>query len=426
MQNHYTTLGIPELASQEEAKVAFKRLAVEYHPDKNPNNPVAEELFKQINEAYQVLSNPVRKQQYDTTLQFAYSYSYYVNQRPKEADQNFQRYYTERRPKEPKNTNIYSTLISIIFIVYMFLIVNSVYDFLSRFYYYSALQSIKAEKYNEAIEDLSYSIAYDNSFSTAYYLRAKLYSEYFRFPNGALKDYTKAIENALIQNSDFYLERGIAYGQVNEKQGAIIDFSTALDLSKYEQKTAHEIADEYYNRLKEYELAIEIYTTLIHQDSSKSIYYEQRAFAYANLQKNNLAQQDFEKIIQKSSNPIQKRTEIVARLENEVKNYILALRNNFILVNENPTESNFHFTRSNLFFKLNDQEKGIKNLDLAIFYDEGNKELYMKRAELLLDLEQPSKACKDWVKAKELGNTIKNTTLDFFCFDEGVEKKVSK
>ncbi|WP_375561299.1 DnaJ domain-containing protein [Bernardetia sp. OM2101] len=417
MQNHYTTLGIPELASQEEAKVAFKRLAVEYHPDKNPNNPVAEELFKQINEAYQVLSNPVAKENYDVTLRFVYSYSYYANQRPKEADQNFQRYHTERH-KDPKNTNLYSTLISITFIVYMFLVVHSVHEFLSRVYYYSALQSIEVENYNEAIEELSYAIAYDHSFSTAYYLRAKLYAEHFKFPNGALKDYTKAIENALIQESDFYLERGIAYGQVDEKQGAITDFVTALDLSKYEQKTAREIADEYYNRLKEYELAIEIYTTLIRQDSTQSTYYEQRALAYANLQNDNLAQQDFETVIQKSENSIQKRTEIIEKLENEVKNYALALKNNLILINENPTESSFHHTRSNLFFKLNKEKQGMYNLDLAILYNKGNKELYMQRAELLLNLDQPQKACQDWVKAKELGNTIKHTTLDFFCFDD--------
>lgn len=417
MQNHYTTLGISELASQEEAKVAFKRLAVEYHPDKNPDNPVAEELFKQINEAYQILSNPVAKEKYDVTLRFAYSYSYYANQRPKEADQNFQQYHTVR-PKDPKNTNIYSTLVALAFIAYMFLIVNSVHDLLSRIYYYHALQSIEAKNYTDAIEKLSYSIVYDNSFSTAYYLRAKLYSEHFAVSDGVLKDYTKAIENALLPESKLYLERGIAYSQSNEQQSAITDFIIALELSEYEQKTAHQIADEYYNRLKEYELAIEVYTALIRQGSTQNIYYEQRAFAYSNLQKNSLAQQEFEKIIQKSKNPTQKRLEVIEKLENEVKNYALALKNNFILINENPTESDFHLTRSNLFFKLDNEEKGRSNLDLAILYNEGNKELYVKRAKLLLDLDQSKKACKDWIKAKELGNMSKHTTLDFFCFDE--------
>ncbi len=419
MQNHYTTLGIPELASPEEAKVAFKRLAVEYHPDKNPNNPIAEELFKQINEAYQVLSNPVAKRNYDVTLRFAYSYSYYANQRPKEAEQNFQYYHTPTK-KDPENTNIYSTLFSIAFVAYVFLVVSSLHNFLGKVYYYQALQSVKTENYKKAIDELTYSISYDGYFSPAYYLRAKLYSEHFKFTNGALKDYTKAIENALIQESDFYLKRGVLYSQVNEKQGAITDFITALTISKYEQKTAREVASEYYNSLKEYKLAIEIYTTLLLQDSTQPIYYEQRALAYSNLQNNDLAQKDFEKIIYKSDNPIQKRAEIVEKLEQEVKNYRLALHNNFILLNENPTESDFHFTRSNLFFKLDNQEKGMKNLDLAILYNEGNEKLYMERAKLLLDLDQPQKACKDWIKARELGNTLKHTTLDFFCFDEEV------
>ncbi|WP_291727865.1 J domain-containing protein [Bernardetia sp.] len=416
MKNHYTTLGIPELASQEEAKVAFKRLAVEFHPDKNPNNPFAEEIFKQINEAYQVLSNPVMKERYDITLRFAYSYKYYVTHRPEEATQNFERYHTVRQ-QDPKNTNLYSTLISIAFVAYMFMLVSSIYGFLSSFYYYSALQSIEIEEYSNAIDELSFAIAYDNSFSEAYYLRAKLYSEQFGSPNGALKDYTKAIESALIQQSNMYLERGVTYGQVNEKQGAITDFSTALNLSKYEQRTAQEIANEYYNRLKEYELAIEIYTTLIEQDSMKADYYEQRAFAYSNLQNNRLAQRDFETVIQKSSNPKQKREEIVEKLEKDVKNYVLSLKNNFILLNEYPTESAYHFTRSNLLFKLGHQEEGMQNLNLAILYNDGNKDFYVRRAELFLDLQQPTEACQDWTRARELGNTIKNTTLDFFCFD---------
>lgn len=417
MKNHYTTLGIPELASPEEAKVAFKRLAVEFHPDKNPNNPFAEDIFKEINEAYQVLSNPITKERYDTTLRFAYSYSYYVNQRPAEATQNFERYYKSQQ-EDSKYANLYGTLLSIAFVAYMTLVVNSIYNFLSRIHYYQALQSIEMKDYKDAMDELSYAIAYDNSFSTAYYLRAKLYSEQFRLPDVALKDYTSAIENTSVQESYFYLERGIAYGKINEKKGAITDFLTALELSKYEQKTAQEIAEEYYNRLKEYELAVEIYTTLISQESTNLMYYQQRALAYANLQNDKLAQKDFEKIIQKSDNPTQKRTEIVELLEKEVKNYILALKNNLILINENPTESAYHFTRSNLFFKLNNQEKGMYNLDLAIFYNNGNKDFYVKRAELFLELQRADLACKDWTKARELGNTIRHGTLDFFCFDE--------
>jgi len=70
MRNYYSILGISESASAVEIKAAFKALAVKYHPDKNPENPLMEELFKEVNHAYQVLSNPYEKARYDLQLQF--------------------------------------------------------------------------------------------------------------------------------------------------------------------------------------------------------------------------------------------------------------------------------------------------------------------------------------------------------------------
>lgn len=64
-KDYYKTLGVEKNASTEEIKKAFRKLAFKYHPDKNQGNKEAEEQFKQINEAYAVLSDPQKRQQYD-------------------------------------------------------------------------------------------------------------------------------------------------------------------------------------------------------------------------------------------------------------------------------------------------------------------------------------------------------------------------
>ncbi len=65
MKDYYKILGVPRNATQEEIKRAFRRLALKYHPDRNPNNREAEEKFKEINEAYACLSDPQKRAQYD-------------------------------------------------------------------------------------------------------------------------------------------------------------------------------------------------------------------------------------------------------------------------------------------------------------------------------------------------------------------------
>jgi len=65
MKNPYETLGVSKTASEDEIKKAFRKLAIQHHPDKNPDNPQAEEKFKEVNSAYEILSNPEKRQQYD-------------------------------------------------------------------------------------------------------------------------------------------------------------------------------------------------------------------------------------------------------------------------------------------------------------------------------------------------------------------------
>ena len=64
-RDYYEVLGVDKNASEDEIKRAYKKLARKYHPDMNPGDKEAEEKFKEVNEANEVLSDPEKKARYE-------------------------------------------------------------------------------------------------------------------------------------------------------------------------------------------------------------------------------------------------------------------------------------------------------------------------------------------------------------------------
>ncbi len=70
-KNCYIVLGVSRTASLKEIKIAYRQLAKKFHPDKNQGSKIAEEKFKEIQDAYTVLSNTEKRKKYDLTFAFA-------------------------------------------------------------------------------------------------------------------------------------------------------------------------------------------------------------------------------------------------------------------------------------------------------------------------------------------------------------------
>ncbi len=76
-KDYYRILGVSEHADEKGIRQAFRKLARQYHPDVNPGDKLAEERFKEINEAYEVLSDPAKRQKYDEMRRYRQQYGHW-------------------------------------------------------------------------------------------------------------------------------------------------------------------------------------------------------------------------------------------------------------------------------------------------------------------------------------------------------------
>jgi len=137
-KNYYEVLEITPSASQQEIKSAYKKLAIRYHPDKNPDDKQAEEVFKLISEAYHTLSNPEKRNFYDVKIGLKKEINavYYYKTAQREEEQRreirkaifiefFKKY---RKEKEQEKAEIQVTLKKAnfwiaVFLVFFFIVV---------------------------------------------------------------------------------------------------------------------------------------------------------------------------------------------------------------------------------------------------------------------------------------------------------------
>ncbi|MGE5431350.1 MAG: DnaJ C-terminal domain-containing protein [Syntrophomonadaceae bacterium] len=108
-KNYYEILGVEKKATNEEIKKAYRKLAKQYHPDKNPGNKAAEEKFKEITEANEVLSNAEKRQKYDN---LSSNYNAYQRTGGGNADDWFRNFASSQQGREYQQTGDFDDIFS--------------------------------------------------------------------------------------------------------------------------------------------------------------------------------------------------------------------------------------------------------------------------------------------------------------------------
>ncbi len=215
LPNYYETLNVPINASFEEIKVSFRRLARQFHPDLNPDNPQAAGKFQEIHKAYEVLSDPQQRTWYDQKIAPSQTTS-----PPTSSSSKAQEFYVKGVQKAligqyQEAINYYTKAIE--------LRPQFLEAYLQRCEAYFCQKS-----YVKVLENCHYILQFAPQSSSAYYYRGRVRKQ-LGYLESAIESYTKAIYFDPKDAQIFY-HRGFAYQELKQKKFAINDFTKAADL----------------------------------------------------------------------------------------------------------------------------------------------------------------------------------------------------
>ncbi|WP_210462703.1 J domain-containing protein [Rufibacter roseolus] len=238
-KNYYHILGVSPSASVAEIKAAYKRLALKWHPDKNPHDTHAEERFKQVNDAYQVLSNPRRRaafdlqQQYEKSQRQAHAHAmprYHHTRQPA----GFRERHYRQRPQKHTHFSRHDLQVVLGVVVAAVLLVMGLYFGWRQIASSRALkQAQEAEKqrlWKQADEAYSTVLEHKPALEGARVRRGALRLTYLKNPTGAIEDYSAVLRESENPKAAWYAARGKGYLQTKQYQQALQDLNKAIAL----------------------------------------------------------------------------------------------------------------------------------------------------------------------------------------------------
>lgn len=279
--NLYTILGVSHTASAQEIKLAYKRLALKCHPDRNPDDARAEELFKVVNSAYQTLSDPSKRARYDLRLQYLREQRQAIRQH----QPHHHARYRQTRPPAPVSERFYQNIprreerrfvrkdlyITLGFFAFMFvfsILLKSTMDYITgEDRYKTALSYIEHGKYSSAHSLLTDAIYFRPKHADAYLTRASISMNVYENYRSAVEDLNQVIALQDRPSADVFMMRGKCLAKLEKYIEAERDFGIALTLDSTLHAAQLDRGEVRLFYLQKFEPAIADFTSFLRHTS---------------------------------------------------------------------------------------------------------------------------------------------------------------
>lgn len=408
MLSCYKILDVDNNASAEEIKRAYKKLALKYHPDKNGGNKEFEELFKLVNQAYQILSDPEKRQKHDLDIAYALNtnnlYSTDTSARPAYRSREEKTVYNRYGKYDWRNAPRYKA--APVYKIDKNYYRNIGISFIAMFVF--AIIAIGIAKYNTYLDEQ------EQLRKEAEYTRLIKEAENL-YDRGEYRLALNLIENQVRNNPIEY--------RFFEKRDQFIKGLNSLAIEQY-TRASYASAVNNLEVLKDFQNPVRLSNWNIMAD------------CYMKLGDLKNAARTYEVILEREHDNVQLMLE-VAELHHQLGDtakeldYYNEARYMFKKFQENAYGSAYEFvidpselpetyfnmfrTRANLMYSQNNFEETIKDCNWAIFLRPERAEMYYLRAKARLGLNQPNRACNDIKRAISKGLSKNSVNIKLQC-----------